>query len=97
MESSLTVEKTKLPLNILSPAKTSLMLIINYLKKENQIGKNMMPNTSVGIPTIIDVKNIINSGIIKNQLFIDSLCQLLRLPIIPKVQEPVIENQPITT
>jgi len=46
-----------------------------------------MPNTLDGIPDVNDVYNIASTGLIENQLFIDSLCQLLRIQNPPKINQ----------
>jgi len=67
-----------------SAATTSFAKIISYLNKLKQIGTGI-PNTTEGIPSEGDISNIVASGLIDNQLFVDSLCQLLRIRNPPKI------------
>lgn len=54
-------------------ANMSFTEIIVYLNKLKQIGSGI-PDTLTGIPTETDINNIVNTGLIDNQLFINSLC-----------------------
>ena len=84
VSSSETIPSANKPVAIASFNKT-----IAYLKKLRQIGSGL-PNTTQNIPTRFDIANIANTGLIQNQLFIDSLCQLLRIlnpPQITKQEE----------
>jgi len=82
--STLNNEDKNVPEEIIPAATASFDKIISYLRKLDQIGTGI-PNTTQGIPSESDVQNIVNTGLIENQLFVDSLCQLLRIQNPPRV------------
>jgi hypothetical protein len=51
------------------------------------------PNTTENKPVLLDVNNIIATGLITNQTFINSLCQLLSIYNIPKINTQQIEEE----
>ena len=82
--SSLNDPEKNVPNEIKPAASVSFDKIISYLRKLNQIGTGM-PNTMQGYPTLTDVQNIVNTGLIENQLFVDSLCRLFRIQNPPQI------------
>jgi hypothetical protein len=90
--SNLTAPDSKVPKEFISAANASFMKIISYLKELNKIGKGNA-RTTQNIPDINDLQNITSTGLIDNQLFVDSLAALLRISNPPKIVKQEETNE----
>ena len=83
--SKLNSPESKIPEADKTAASYSFTKIISYLKKLNQIGMGGTQRTTENVPDVEDINAVINTGLITNQNFVNSLCEVFRIQNPPRL------------